>query len=165
MTLAATFALASAVCLAADAPKPAPAQPATTEGKPAAPEAKPAAPEAKPATTEAKKPATAATKSTTPAKPAGSQAKPAAGEPGKSAQPKPAAAAKKPKPVDINSASAEELKKVPGIGDAEAEKIVKNRPYPTRSHLVTRNVLSYDAYMAVKDRLVAANPPQPKPKK
>jgi DNA uptake protein ComE-like DNA-binding protein len=55
--------------------------------------------------------------------------------------------------------------KVPGIGEAEAEKIIKNRPYSTRSSLVTRNVLSYDAYMQVKDQLAAENPPQPKPKK
>ena len=66
----------------------------------------------------------------------------------------------KPRPVDINSATAAQLKTVPGIGDAEAQRIIIHRPYPTRSHLVTKNVLSYDAYMALKDRIVAV-PPEP----
>jgi competence protein ComEA len=75
-------------------------------------------------------------------------------------QTKSAPTAKKPARVDINSATVAQLKKVPGIDAAHAEKIVRNRPYPTRSHLVTKEVLSYDAYMAVKDYLVA-NPPEP----
>ena len=108
----------------------------------------------------ASQPATGESKATT-TKPAATAApSKSATVPAKTSQP-----AKKPKPVDINSASAAELMKVPGIGEAEAEKIIKNRPYSTRSSLVTKEVLSYDAYMEMKDRLVAANPPQPKPKK
>jgi hypothetical protein len=82
--------------------------------------------------------------------------KPAAAKP-------PAKPAAKPKKrVDINSATAEQLKSVPGIGDAEAEKIIKGRPYPTRSHLVVREVLTYDQYMALKDAIVAVPPADPK---
>jgi len=74
--------------------------------------------------------------------------------------------AKKPKPVDVNTATAAQLKTIPGIGDAEAEKIIKNRPYLTRSHLVTKEVLSYDDYMAIKDKIVAIPPKgEPKPQK
>ena len=74
--------------------------------------------------------------------------------------------AKKPKPVDVNTATAAQLKTIPGIGDAEAEKIIKNRPYLTRSHLVTKEVLSYDAYMAIKDKITAIPPKgEPKPQK
>ena len=75
---------------------------------------------------------------------------------------KTAAPTKKPKLVEINSATAAQLKTVPGIGDAEAERIIKNRPYMTRSHLVTKNVLSYEAYLAVKDRLSVIPPELPK---
>jgi hypothetical protein len=74
--------------------------------------------------------------------------------------------AKKPKPVDVNTATAAQLKSIPGIGDVEAEKIIKNRPYLTRSHLVTKEVLSYDAYMAIKDKIIAIPPKgEPKPQK
>ena len=74
--------------------------------------------------------------------------------------------AKKPKPIDVNTATAAQLKTIPGIGDAEAERIIKNRPYLTRSHLVTKEVLSYDAYMAIKDMIVAIPPKgEPKPQK
>jgi len=72
---------------------------------------------------------------------------------------------KKPKPVEINSATAAQLKTVPGIGDAEAQRIISNRPYMTRSHLVTKNVLSYEAYLALKDRISVIPPELPKAKK
>jgi len=75
---------------------------------------------------------------------------------------KAAAQTKKPKLVEINSATAAQLKTVPGIGDAEAERIIKNRPYMTRSHLVTKNVLSYEAYLALKDRITVIPPELPK---
>ena len=87
-------------------------------------------------------------------------AKPAGAVPSKSAPAKAGASTKKPKPVEINSATATQLKTVPGIGDADAQRIIINRPYTTRSHLVTKNVLSYDAYLAVKDRLSVV-PPDP----
>lgn len=72
---------------------------------------------------------------------------------------------KKPKLVDINRASAAQLKTVPGIGDAEAEMIIKGRPYPTKAHLVTENVLTFEAYVALKDRIVAIPVNRPKAKK
>lgn len=70
--------------------------------------------------------------------------------------------AKKPKPLDLNSASAEQLKSVPGVDDARAEKIVKNRPYPTRAYLVTKGVYSQDEYYTVKDYFVATPPAKTK---
>ena len=94
------------------------------------------------------------------AKPA---AKPATAQPPK-APSKPTAPAKKPKPVDINSASAEQLKTVPGVDDALAEKIIKNRPYPTRTYLVTREVYAQDEYYKIKDYFIAVQPPAAKTK-
>lgn len=67
--------------------------------------------------------------------------------------------AKKPKVytklVDINSASKKELKTLPGIGDAEAEKIIKNRPYLTKVDLVSKGVLGEGPYLALRDRMIA----------
>jgi hypothetical protein len=103
-----------------------------------------------------------------PAALAAEDSKPAA-KPSSTTQPKTgstkaSAKTKKPKPVEINSATAAQLKTVPGISDADAQRIIINRPYMTRSHLVTKNVLSYDAYLAVKDYLSVV-PPDPQGKK
>ena len=94
------------------------------------------------------------------AKPA---AKPAAAQPAKP-PPKASAPAKRPKPVDLNSATAEQLKKVPGVDEALAEKIIQNRPYPTRAYLVTKGVYSQDDYYKIKDYFVAAPPVETKTK-
>jgi len=61
----------------------------------------------------------------------------------------------KHEPVDLNSASADELKTVPGIGDAYAEKIVKNRPYARKDELVKKNVMPQGVYDKVKDHIIA----------
>ena len=115
------------------------------------PAAKKAAPPAKSAEKPTAKPA---------AKPAAKKAAPAAKN---ASADKPAAKpAKKPKPLDLNSASAEQLKTVPGVDDARAEKIVKNRPYPTRAYLVTKGVYSQEEYYTVKDYFVATPPAKAK---
>ena len=58
-------------------------------------------------------------------------------------------------PVDINSASMGELKSIPGIGDAYANKIMGGRPYKTKAQLKSRNILPDAVYEKVKDRIVA----------
>ncbi len=60
--------------------------------------------------------------------------------------------------IDINSASATELKTVPGIGDAEAKKIIAGRPWLTKIDLVSRGVLPEGVYVALRDRIVAVQP-------
>jgi DNA uptake protein ComE-like DNA-binding protein len=62
------------------------------------------------------------------------------------------------KPVNINGASREELKKLPGIDDAAADKIIAGRPYPTKAHLVTRNIIAIGVYETIKHRIVAKQP-------
>jgi competence protein ComEA len=61
----------------------------------------------------------------------------------------------KTKPVDINSAPIDELRKLPGIGDAYAQKIIDNRPYQTKDQLVSRKVIPEASYDRIKDRIIA----------
>ena len=58
-------------------------------------------------------------------------------------------------PVDINSASKAELKKLPGIGDAEADRVIAGRPYLSKAHLQTRNIVSPMEYQALREHVVA----------
>ena len=67
--------------------------------------------------------------------------------------------------VDINLASASELKTLPGVGDTEASRIIANRPYMTKTGLVEKKVLELAAYDALKQRIVVVHKtPPPKPK-
>jgi competence protein ComEA len=74
-------------------------------------------------------------------------------EPAKPEQKAPPAAKKEP--VDINTASADQLKTVKGIGEADAKKIVENRPYKTKDDLVKKNVVSKATYEQIKEQIVA----------
>ena len=58
-------------------------------------------------------------------------------------------------PVDINSASKAQLKTLPGINDAVAAKIIAGRPYLSKAHLVTHNIISGTHYAQIKDQIVA----------
>lgn len=66
--------------------------------------------------------------------------------------------------VDINSASRAELKTLPGIGDAEAARIIAARPYPSKAKLVADKVLTETAYLALKGRIIAIQPEPPRGK-
>ena len=57
--------------------------------------------------------------------------------------------------VDINSASADELKGVPGVGDAYSKKIVENRPYKRKDELVKKKVVPQATYDKIKDHIIA----------
>jgi hypothetical protein len=65
----------------------------------------------------------------------------------------------RPKPVshyvDINSASRKELMTLQGIDAALANKIVANRPYLTKTELVTKGVLLTGPYLSIKNQIVA----------
>jgi DNA uptake protein ComE-like DNA-binding protein len=81
-------------------------------------------------------------------------------QPTKSASPTEAgksgsAPAKKSAPMDINSASEDELKTLPGIGDAYAKKIVENRPYKRKDELVSKKILPKTTYDKIKDQIIA----------
>ena len=87
--------------------------------------------------------------------------KPAASVPTAGQAPASPAPAKR---IDINSASRAQLKTLPGIGDAEADRIIAARPYPSKAKLGADKVLSDQTYFAIKDRIVAVQPEPPKAK-
>jgi competence protein ComEA len=61
--------------------------------------------------------------------------------------------------VDINSASAEELDRLPGVGPARAKAIIANRPYNGKDDLTQRKIISPSVYSQIKDKIIARQGP------
>jgi DNA uptake protein ComE-like DNA-binding protein len=57
--------------------------------------------------------------------------------------------------VDLNTASADELKQLPGIGEAQAKKIVASRPFKRNDELITKKIVPVEAYEKIKEHLAA----------
>ena len=64
-------------------------------------------------------------------------------------------AAEKADLLDINTATADQLKELPGIGDVYAIKIIKGRPYARKDELVQKNILPRATYEGIKCKIVA----------
>lgn len=159
--------------LKAQEPKPAPAEakPATTPGLPAPKDVKSVTPKAKPKTSS-KDGKVAPTDATTAKRKSKSTVPPPnymVGEPPPPVKPatktpppaKPRKQSEKPsmaQRIDINTASKEELKKLPGIFDAEADKIIAKRPYKSKAGLLVDAGLTGAQYFAIKDRVLAGQP-------
>lgn len=57
--------------------------------------------------------------------------------------------------LDINTATADQLKALPGIGEVYAEKVIKGRPYQRKDELVQKQILSRATYEGIKYKIVA----------
>jgi DNA uptake protein ComE-like DNA-binding protein len=64
-------------------------------------------------------------------------------------------AAEKTEPLDLNTATADQLKALPGIGDAYSEKIIKNRPNARKDELVQKKIIPRATYEGIKYKIVA----------
>jgi competence protein ComEA len=61
-------------------------------------------------------------------------------------------------PLDINTATAAELKALPGMGDAYVRRVIAGRPYTAKNQLTTRGILPAEAYAQIKDLIIAHRP-------
>jgi competence protein ComEA len=57
--------------------------------------------------------------------------------------------------VDINSASADDLDALPGIGPARGAAIIKGRPYKGKDDLLNKHILTASVYNGIKDKIIA----------
>ena len=59
------------------------------------------------------------------------------------------------KPLDLNTATKDQLLSLPGVTSEEADRVIARRPYNEPSELVTRRVMPKAGYDRIADRVTA----------
>lgn len=61
-------------------------------------------------------------------------------------------------PLDINTATLAQLKALPGVGEAYADRIVKGRPYIAKNQLTQKGILPDATYNKIQSQIIARRP-------
>jgi DNA uptake protein ComE-like DNA-binding protein len=76
-------------------------------------------------------------------------------------QKKNTASTKKVDPIDINSASAKQLKQLPGLTSHDVKKIIAGRPYSRKEDLKWKQIITEPAYNVIEATIIAKQSAKP----